>query len=59
MKLMDTSLTMVAPASNNSFEALIKNLEAANLKCVKSEELLRACIGKLRLKLEHKKDDNL
>lgn len=56
---MDTSPTMVTPASNNSVEALIKNLEAANLKCAKSEELLRACMGKLGLKLEHKKDDNL
>ena len=56
---MDTSLTIVTPASNNSVEALIKNLETVNLKCAKSEELLRACMGKLGLKLEHKKDDNL
>jgi biotin--protein ligase len=59
MKLMGTRPTTVTPASNNSVEALIKNLEAANLRCAKSEELLRACMGKLGLKLEHKKDDGL
>lgn len=51
MKLIDTSPIIITPASYNSIEALIKNLGSANLKCVKSEELLRACIGKLGLKL--------
>jgi biotin--protein ligase len=59
MMLIDTSPAMVAPASYNSVEALTKNLEAANLKCAKNEELLRACIGKLGLKLEHEKDADL
>jgi len=59
MKLIDTSTAMVAPASYNSVEALTKNLEVANLRCVKNEELLRACIGKLGLKLEHEKDADL
>lgn len=56
---MDTSPAIVTPASYNSIEALAENLEAANLKFIKSEELLRACIGKLGLKLEQKEDDDL
>jgi biotin--protein ligase len=59
MKLIDTSPTMITPASYNSVEALIKNLGSANLKCAKSEELLRACIGKLGLKLQQWEDDDL
>ena len=56
---METSRMIDIPASYNSVEALTKNLEGTDLKCAKSEELLRVCIGKLGLKLEEKKDNDL
>jgi biotin--protein ligase len=59
MKLRDTSPTITSPASDSNIKALTKKLEATNLNFTKSEELLRACIKKLEMKLEQGEDDVL
>src|ERR1700679_4076760 len=56
---MNASSTMINPASDNSVQALTKNLGAAKLNYTKNEELLRICIGKLGMKLEQGEDDEL
>ena len=50
---------MIALASDNGVEALAQNLEATNLNYAKNEELFRACVGKLGMKLEEREDEEL
>ncbi|KAE9378399.1 class II aaRS and biotin synthetase [Stipitochalara longipes BDJ] len=56
---VDLSCTKVTLASDDSVQALTKNLNAVNLNSAKNEELLRAYIGKLGLKLGEGGDDEL
>ncbi|KAN0095161.1 class II aaRS and biotin synthetase [Hyaloscypha variabilis] len=56
---VELSPTMITPTSDNSVEALTQNLETTNLNCAKNEELFRACVGKLGMKLEEREDEEL
>jgi biotin--protein ligase len=50
---------MITQTSDNSVEALTQNLETTNLSCAKNEELFRAYVGNLGMKLEKREDKEL